>query len=114
MDNTTNNTTDVQGSAERMVTTLLANPAICKLIEQAGTQLAANTDRQRGFWDFLRSIDIAQKVYNLLLIVVVFVGVVIMKKHEAINNEAAQTILAMVIGAGLGNAIRNFFGSRKR
>ncbi|GEM_PF-2276719 len=107
-----------QDPIERFVSVILDNPTIKTLVDNWTTSeekiKKLDNENNNKFWDFLKHIDIVQKIYNLVFILVCSGSVLLLKFYDAIGKETSQTLLTLIIGIGISNAIATFFKSTKR
>lgn len=107
-----------QDPIERFVSVILDNPTIKTLVDNWTTSeekiKKLDNENNNKFWDFLKHIDIFQKIYNLVFILVCSGSVLLLKFYDAIGKETSQTLLTLIIGIGISNAIATFFKSTKR
>lgn len=102
---------------EHFFKTLLSTPAAQKIAEEMITaeQKVKALDNQNNirFWNFLIKIDKAQKWYNLFFVIICSAIVGTLKYIDAIGQETCQTLLTLIIGVGVSNAISSFFKATK-
>jgi len=107
-----------QDPIEKFVSAILDNPTIKTLVENLTTSeekiKKLDNENNNKFWSFLKHIDIVQKIYNLVFILVCSGSVLLLKFYDAIGKETSQTLLTLIIGIGISNAIATFFKSTKR
>ena len=107
-----------QDPIEIFVSVILDNPTIKTLVDNWTTSeekiKKLDNENNNKFWDFLKHIDIVQKIYNLVFILVCSGSVLLLKFYDAIGKETSQTLLTLIIGIGISNAIATFFKSTKR
>jgi len=103
---------------ESFISMLLSSP-VAKIffdnISSADTKAKElENENNMKFWTFLKRIDIVQKIYNLLFIIISSAIILVLNTYNAIGKETSQTLLTLVIVVGISNAISNFFKSSKR
>lgn len=107
-----------QDPIERFVSVILDNPTIKTLVDNWTTSeekiKKLDNENNNKFWNFLKHIDIVQKIYNLVFILVCSGSVLLLKFYDAIGKETSQTLLTLIIGIGISNAIATFFKSTKK
>lgn len=110
----TNSNNDNLGT---FITNILKTKSIQDLIEKFATakekeELAINT-REANFHSFLKRIDLTQKIYNIIFVIITCSIIYKLKTNNVIGQETAQTIFVFVIGLSMTDAISSFFKSSK-
>jgi len=103
---------------ENFISSLLNNDTVKLLIKNISENERVikelDNDNNDNFWEFLKRIDLIQKIYNLFFVVVTSGIILMLYRYESISQDTSQTLLTLIIGIGITNAISTFFKATKK
>jgi len=102
---------------ESFVTNLLKEPKIHDLAKQLLDSIENEKERvhtrELKFHSFLSRIDLIQKAYNILFVGITCAIIYFLKRGTVISGETAQTVVVLIIGLSMKDAISSFYKSSK-
>ena len=102
---------------QQFISNILSNPTVEKLaitlIEQKAKTIELENIGDAKFHKFLSNINIWQKVYSLLLMVVGAISVYILGSNNVIGRETAQALMTLIITLTVTDAISSYLKSAK-
>ena len=103
---------------ENFISSLLNNDTVKLLIKNISENERVikelDNENNDNFWEFLKRIDLIQKIYNLFFVVVTSGIILMLYRYESISQDTSQTLLTLIIGIGITNAISTFFKATKK
>ncbi|HEY9178535.1 MAG TPA: hypothetical protein VIN07_12630 [Flavipsychrobacter sp.] len=109
--------TKASDPTENIITLLLENEAVQKAIVNFSESQTKITElentREEKLHEFLRKLDVRQKIYNVVFL---FAGcglVLLLKANDVIGQDAAQTLVTVIISLSVTDAINSFLKSKK-
>ena len=119
MDNKKVNDSEIEEEqVEHLIERILNNPTIKHFIktwiEKEQTLKSMENESHNKFLSFLKKIDLRQKCYNIIFLVISSVIIGFLNNYDVIGKETSQTLITIVISIGFTDAITTFFKSKEK
>ena len=105
-------------TAQDWISAILKEPEIVKLLHYLSQREEKLTDLdnadEKDFRGFLSRLDLRQKIYNLGLLAIGAAIIWGLKVLDVIPKETAATLITIIIGATLADAISNYYKAKDK